>query len=91
MKINQPFYGYVCFKDWITLPNGKSYKGYVGNVSIVKNKELVGFEASGRESNWCAVIQGHDQTHSALGCQIRCIGEWDSSAPIDSDFYVVKL
>lgn len=69
--ITKGFYGTVVLKDWMAYIDGQSYMGFTGRVSIIKDTELVGFEAHGNESNWVARIEGPTQSVTILGCQIR--------------------
>ena len=78
------FYGTVLLKDWLHGLDGLQYKQITGKISIINDKELVGFSAKGNESNWVARIEGHLQTYTILGCQIRGVVTHDKDLAISS-------
>ncbi len=75
--ITEDFAGIVYLKDWIRGIDGKQYMAIAGQVSIVEDKDLIGFKTRGTESNWVANIKSVLDSRSVLtvlGCQIRAIG-----------------
>ncbi len=90
IELKKEFYGYVSTKEWVSLPDGGLYKGYVGMVSLHEAKNLVGFTPKGSEANWVALIKGAEgNVHGVLGCQIRTMGEWKGDIT-PTTFYQVK-
>jgi len=71
MDKTKKFYGTVILKDWFHGLDSLQYKQITGEISIINDKELVGFSAKGNESNWVANIKGSNQIYTILGCQIR--------------------
>ena len=78
------FYGTVVVKEWIHGLDGFQYKQITGKISIINDKELVGFSTKGNESNWVATVEGKDQMYVILGCQIRTIVVHDKDLKISS-------
>lgn len=86
------FFGVVQLKAFSLFPNGKQYNGIAGKVSILADKDVVGFEVKGSETaNWIARIDGINGSVNVLGCQIRMVHQYDAGLPdaIDNNYYLV--
>lgn len=89
-RIPATTYGTVHLKDWIHCPhNGRSYIMVTGAISVYQNKNLVGFEASNRESNWMLRVHGEVDIVTILGCQIRAVTEHQKMATYPVNCWVV--
>ena len=78
----QVFFGTVIIKEWVHGLDGLQYRQITGKISIINDKELVGFSVKGNESNWVARIEGELQTYTILGCQIRGVVTHSKGLPI---------
>lgn len=85
--VTEGFFGTLVLKDWLEMPDGNSYKGIVGEISIVRDVDLVGFEAHGNESNWVAIVDGRTTRLVVLGCQVRGALTHDPDLEITSQSY----
>jgi hypothetical protein len=65
------FYGTVILKEFIRGQDGRSYDQLMGTISILTDKEIVGFEVNDRDSKWVARIEGPSSAFVILGCQVR--------------------
>jgi hypothetical protein len=86
------FEGLVVLKQFNTYPDGKSYVGVAGKVSIQRDKDLVGFEVRGGDTaNWALRVDGPSGSVTILGCQVRMVHQFDREIPDDLDplFYRV--
>lgn len=85
------FDGAVQLKQYAMMPDGKNYIGVVGKVSILSDKEVVGFEVRGSETaNWIARVQGPSGSVNILGCQIKMVHQFDTRpASFDSVYHVL--
>ena len=65
------FYGAVILKDWTAAVDGETFLLFIGTVSIIEDKAMLGFEVSDRETNWIARVDGATQSYNFAGCQVR--------------------
>lgn len=73
--LTENFDGFVVTKEWTHMPTGEQYTVFAGKVSIVEDNDMIGFEVSGRETNWIARIEGPTGTSVNIpGCQVRAVG-----------------
>jgi hypothetical protein len=77
MNSNKTFAGIVILKDWVVGLDGQNYTQFVGNVSLLRDVEAVGFGVSRGESNWIARVEGWTTTFNFLGCQVRGVVQLD--------------
>lgn len=91
MKLNtEKFKGSVALKQATPLPDGRSYWGFVGVVSVLEGKEALGFEVKD-ESNWFARIESPDGERSVNipGCQVRAVVQGEHASPENNGYLVV--
>lgn len=83
------FHGTVFLKEFARDLGGSQYVGFRGRVSILGDREVVGFRVSGTESNWIARIEGPTQTYNFLGCEVRYVATHDESLDTCRDVLAV--
>lgn len=70
------FSGVVIAHEWLTMPDGRLYRGVRGQVTVMSAQEAVGFEPTGHNSaNWLARVQGPTVSVNLMGCQVRAVLE----------------
>lgn len=63
--------GTLVLHDWLTF-NGVPFKGFHGELTILGDTNVLGFEAKGHNTaNWFAQIKGETASITVLGCQVR--------------------
>jgi len=68
------FVGYALLKDWFRCPDGKSYIGFIGKISVHEDVDVVGFKVAGRGTeNFVVRVVGEKEQFTILGCQIRLV------------------
>jgi hypothetical protein len=75
------FYGAVIMKEFTHALDGQMYGIFVGTVSIIEDKKMLGFDVSDRETNWVARVDGPRHSYNFAGCQVRGVITMDS--PLD--------
>ncbi len=86
------FAGIVQLKQYALIPDGRQYLGIAGDVSILRDEDIVGFKVSGGETaNWIARVNGRSGSVNILGCQIKMVHQFDAglSDTLVRDFYRV--
>lgn len=87
----QGFRGYVVLKDYVLCPNAKNFMAIAGNIFVLSNKDLVGWDATNREANFVVRVESSDgsQSMNIFGCQIKAVyqGNFDNT---NVDFFEVK-
>lgn len=84
--ITEDFDGAVICKEFMLAPFAQpadSFIVFAGKVSIIRDKDIVGFEAHGNEANWIARVDGPTCSINILGCQIRAIAEGPQAVSAD--------
>lgn len=84
------FKGSVVLKQANPMPDGRSYWGFTGTVSVLEGKAALGFEVKD-ESNWFARVESEDGSKSIniSGCQIRSIVQGEYASPDNNGFMVI--
>lgn len=74
------FDGYVALKDWLVCPDSQTYLAIKGKISILKNIDVVGFDATNREANFFVRVESNDgqKSMNIFGCQIKGIYQGES-------------
>lgn len=70
------FDGHVQAKHGIQMPDGHAYWVFVGKVSILEGRTMLGFDVKD-DSNWVARIASPDGSRSINlpGCQVQAVGQ----------------
>lgn len=79
--IEQPFYGEVALLNWHPHWNGNQYRTIVGMITVHQDKEFMGFQMRGSDSNWLAEVDGAEGTILIPGCKIAHIGRLVTKIP----------
>lgn len=77
------FTGIVQLKNYAVMPDGRQYIGVAGKVSVLRDKDVLGFEVTGGEANWGCRIDGATGSINVLGCQIKLVHQFDGGLPAD--------
>lgn len=88
----QNFDGIVQLKQYAPAPDGRQYIGFAGKVSVLRDKDVVGFEVKGGDTaNWVCRIEGRSGSINVLGCQIKLVHQFDGGLPekLDAAYYLV--
>jgi hypothetical protein len=86
------FTGIVQLKQYAPFPDGRQYIGVAGQVSVIKDEEMIGFEVRGGETaNWLLRVDGPTGSINILGCQVRMVHQFDGAMPdsLDTSYYRV--
>lgn len=71
-------YGTVLLHDgqWLTGPDGRLARGFVGALELHKDEEVLGFTTNARATaDWFVTIAGETMRLHLFGCQVRAILE----------------
>jgi hypothetical protein len=71
------FYGAVIMKEFTHSLDGQMYAVFVGTVSIIEDKKMLGFDVSDRETNWVARVDGPHHSYNFAGCQVKGVVAMD--------------
>lgn len=71
--------GAVVTAEWQNVLSGKQHKVFIGSIVIRKDTDALGWEVTGRDSNWIASVSGKHHTIHIPGCQVVAIHEFRSS------------
>jgi hypothetical protein len=80
VPVETPYrFGTVILKEWFTFSDGRQYGGIAGYLKAMPNRELAGFDASNKESNFCITVIDKEapseakETFVVFGCQIKAV------------------
>lgn len=82
--ITENFQGGIILRDWWRAPDGRTYIGAQGTVSILEVKEALGFDPGKGEANWCARVVGPSgMSVTFAGCTVRGILAGANGQPME--------
>lgn len=88
--ITTDFGGCVTTKHGVNMPDGRVYWGFIGSVSILEGKDMLGFEVKD-DSNWIARIENDGRSVNIPGCQVQAVMQGDFLGDAQPSAHYLRL